>query len=609
MCGISGFNWEDRVLGGNMNECISHRGPDFKDIYSDGGVTLAHRRLAIIDLSAAANQPMTSDDGNLVMVFNGEIYNYLDLKEELKSKYKFKTQSDSEVIIAGFSVWGNEVFNKLNGIFSLAIWNKKENTLICARDHIGIKPFYYFFEPSIGKFIFSSEIKSILTHNISRHLNLDSFNEYLRVLYVPEPNTMIEGMYKLPPGSYLTLKNGEMKINTFYKPEQKLKKWNYLEAVEKVRNTVVESANRQLIADVPLGIYLSGGIDSSAVLASVSKFRKNIKTFSIGFELEDNEEREKFNRDFELARETAKHFGADHNEVVISSQNVSDTLEEIIGSIDDPISNPTAIPMAHLSKFAKQQVTVVLSGNGGDELFGGYERYRTSFRADTLNRLGPLKLLLPKRIKKVVDSTILERLSIFEFEKDKKLKKAINSKYLKENKEIQYIFERYSTGSNSITEDLMMIDLKSWLPDQALALGDRMSMYGSVEERVPLLDKELVNLAMSLPLNIKVDNFNTKKVLKDAFKKELPDQLFKEPKRGWFSPGAKWLRQPEIEKIARNVLSSEYYSQTKDLFEWNNIEEIFNKHLNREEYNLTLIWMIMTFQIWAKKYKIEIPNG
>lgn len=604
MCGIAGFSWRDRELAEKMSSCLAHRGPDASGVFDDEGITLSHRRLAIIDLSPEANQPMKDASGELVIVFNGEIYNYKELRSELAGQYEFATQSDTEVILAGYRAWGKEVVSRLNGIFSFALYDTRDKSLFLARDHMGVKPLYYSWEG--GRLIFASELKSILAHGIPARVDMESFNQYLRVLYVPEPRTMIEGIRKLPPGHLMTLRNGSLAIERYYAPLPSNKRWQYAEARIAVREVVQSAVMRQLVADVPVGIYLSGGIDSSAVLSEAISANKRIKTFSVGFELEEGEEEEKFNRDFKLARETAKHFGADHHELIVRSEDVAGSLEEVIGSIDDPVSNPTAIAMYHLSRFAKKHVTVVLNGNGGDELFGGYERYRMGRRADIIGLILGLKYLVPQRIREAIDMSALDRLVQFEFEKDFRLEKVVKRIYLKPVAEVKKYFAKYMSGSSDKTEALMLADLTSWLPDQALSLGDKMSMQGSIEERVPLLDREVVDLALSLPLGFKVDAFGTKKILKDAFREILPEKLFREPKRGWFSPGAKWLRRKEVLQVVRRVLGEDYYPGTAELFDWEAVREMLEDHVSKKEYNLTVLWAILTFQIWAKRYKIEL---
>lgn len=585
-----------------MSDCLAHRGPDASNIFSEPGITLAHRRLAIIDLSNEANQPMSDNRKEMIIVFNGEIYNYQILREELSDEYEFKTKSDTEVILAGYRKWGKEVVHKLNGIFAFALWDRRDKSIFIARDHMGVKPLYY----SIinDNLIFASEVTSILVHDIPRKLDLVAFNEFLRVLYVPEPRTMISEISKLPPGHSIIFKNGKFQIERYFFPEAKKRNWSYGEAKYEVKEAVEEAVKRQLVADVPVGVYLSGGIDSSIVLASASKVRRNMKTFSVGFELDVEEESSKFNRDFELAAKTAEYFGAEHHPLILGEKEVAVSLEDIIGTMDDPISNPTAIAMAHLSRFAKQEVTVALSGNGGDELFGGYERYRTSRIADLLGQAIP-SVFLPKKARNVVMSPTLDRLALFEFEKDKRLSGVIKKEFFKTESSIKKTFEKYTGRSNDITEDFMLADISSWLPDQALLLGDKMSMRGSIEERVPLLDLDLVNLALELPVAFKVTPFTTKKILKDTFHDDLPGILFKEPKRGWFAPGAKWLRRSDIQRIVKEILSADYHEGTKNLFNWEAVRVMLDNHIEKREYNLTILWMILTFQIWAKKHSIS----
>lgn len=587
-----------------MNKITSHRGPDRTSFWLDDGVSLGHNRLSIIDLSEGANQPMEDGAGDCIIVFNGEIYNFKELKKELSSVYEFKTKSDTEVILAGYKVWGKEVVNHLNGIFAFTIWDKKDRSFFSARDHMGVKPFYYVWQNQ--KFIFSSEIKGLLEYPINRILNKKAFNAYMRVLYVPEPETIIDGIHKLPPGSWLYLKNGKIEIKTYWKPEIQEKKWNYADAKNETLAVVEKAAQRQLLADVPVGVYLSGGIDSSAVLASVSRVKKNVKTFSIGFDIEEEEGKEKFNRDFELAKETAKYFGADHHPLTIGISDVANTLEETIGSLNDIISNPTALPMMHLSRFAKKEVIVVLSGDGGDELFGGYERYRLSVISDMVRAIPGVRFIgnYSQKVKKLLTSPGVDRLELFEFEKDTKLSRVLNKKYMQSAETLKTQFKKYDEGAKDGTDRLMITDIRSWLPDQALGLGDAMSMANAVEDRVPLLDREVVDFALSLPRGFKVNPFGTKIILKDAFRKELPEILFRQPKRGWFSPGAKWMRRREVSDIFREVLSKDYYPPTSGLFDWDNVEKMLNDHIEKREYNLTILWAILTFQIWMRKYKV-----
>ena len=609
MCGISGFNWKDENKVASMVQMLAHRGLDADGIFVDEGISLGHNRLSIIDLSASANQPMYDNAGELVIVFNGEIYNFQEIKRELEGEYEFKTKSDTEVILAGYGKWGKDVVSKLNGMFAFAIWDKREEELFCARDHAGVKPFYYFWDGR--RFIFASETKAILKHDIPRTLNNDAFNHYMRVLYVPEPMTMIENIYKLPPKSTLTLKGKNLSVAEYRDPAREVNPLSYKETTGILREKVINAVGRQLVSDVPVGVYLSGGIDSSAVLFSMTQFSKNIETFSVGFKLGEGEEKEKFNIDFELARKTAGFFGAKHNPLLISVKDARDSFEDTVSQCDDPISNPTSIAMMLLAKFAKSKVSVVLEGSGGDELFGGYDRYRIALAAYYYKKLpGFLRAVgnSHARISKLDYGSEINLFAQFMFEKDDKLSCVISPSIFKQDTHIKrYFQDRYLSRCESDPASCFMrVDQESWLPDYFFMLSDKMSMVSALEERVPLVDKELVAFAKTMPRSYKLDLFRTKKVLKDAFRDDLPDFIFNQPKRGWFSPGAKWFRDPDFAKFAREVLSQDYHEGTKTLFNWPSVEEILNKHISKEKYNLTILWAILTFQVWARKYQIGI---
>jgi len=607
MCGIAGFNWKDKDKVVSMQSCLLHRGPDSGGFFVDDNFSISHRRLSVIDLSPEANQPM--EDDTFVIAYNGEIYNFKELRNELSSQYSFKTKSDTEVILIGYRKWGKGVFSKLNGMFSIAIYDKLGKELICARDRFGIKPLYYFWDNK--SFIFASEIKSIFQHNIPRELNLDAFNRYMRILYSPEPETLVKNIFKLPPSTILTFNGANIILEKYGEMVSHASDLTYKEAVVETKEKVMRAVERELVSDVPIGVYLSGGIDSSVVLNSMSKFINQIKTFSVGFELEDAYEEVKFNQDFELAKRTAKYFNTKHFELKISSKEALDNFESMVFHNDDIVSNPTSIPMLLLSRFAKNEVKVVLSGNGGDELFGGYDRYRMALVANYYKKIPKSFrniLKINHKLSKLDYENDIDIYSKFMFEKDFKLRKVISSKAFEDDTNIKKFFkDKYFTkNTNDVVGSIMSADRQSWLVDQALNLGDKMSMGGSIEERVPFLDNDLVNFAENLPTSYKVDLFNTKKILKDAFKEDLPDFLFNQPKRGWFSPGAKWFREKEFRSFAKEVLSRDYYSATSELFDWHEVQKMLDDHLSKKGYNLTILWALMTFQVWAKKYSIYI---
>lgn len=606
MCGISGFNWKDEKKVRQMMSALSHRGPDAEGSHCAEGISFGHNRLSIIDLSREANQPMWDAQRELVIVYNGEIYNFQELKNELAAEYPFKTKSDTEVILAGYRKWGRSVAERLNGMFAFALWDRRDRSLFCARDHAGMKPFYYFWDGA--RFIFASEIPAILTHDIPRALNGEAFQHYLRVLYAPEPLTMIKGVFKLPPAHTLILKGERLGIESYRSEIPLAEKIPYAHATALVREKTLRAVERHLISDVPLGVYLSGGIDSSVVLAAMAKVRANIKTFSVGFALEEEEEAEKFNSDFALARESASFFGTDHHSVIVSEKDVLNAMEKVAAHNSDPVSNPTALPMYLLAKHARKDVTVVLTGNGGDELFGGYQRYRLALLARLYARLPrALRASLSRHpsLAKLEYEGAIDLFARFMFEKDEKLSRVIARDVFKDDSFGKAYFQKYMSAGNDPAAALMSADERSWLPDYFFMLSDKMSMAEGLEERMPLVDLELKSFGHSLPRSHKVDLFRTKKILKDAFRGDLPPHLFGQPKRGWFSPAAKWLRRADFSRFARNVLSQSYYEGTADLFRWNALTEMLERHLARKEYNPTLLWALLTFQMWARAHSIK----
>lgn len=617
MCGINGFNFNDRLLIERMNKKLRHRGPDQEGLFVGDNISLGQTRLSIVDLSENAKQPIFNEDRSMAIIANGKIYNYQQIKKDLTGKgHRFYSRSDTEVIIHAYEEYGQECLKLLNGIFAFAIWDENKKEIFLARDRMGVKPLYYFLGHSIGsgqtKFIFSSEIKAILEHNIPRVLDMEAFNHYLRILYAPEPLTMFKNIMKFPPASFGVFKNGRLKINRYWS----IKNGGYLNKSEdflkkELRKKITEAVKWQIVFDKPLGIYLSGGVDSSSVLHSAAQLRSGIDTFSVGFELGLNEQKEKFNKDLELARETAKHYGTKHNEIFVSPSDVLNLFEKSVYYMDEPISNPTAISMMKLADFSKNKVDIVLGGDGGDELFGGYKRYQLSLLASYYQKLPQfLRKMFDfnENLKKLNTMSGVDRFVLFMFQKDNILKRVVNDKFLSNTISKEFFDKKYFSDNNFRTfeEQLMDANRRSWLVDESLMMTDKMSMSAGLEARVPLLDKNLVEFASKIPLKYKVNFFDTKIILKKAFKGEIPDFIFNQPKRGWFSPAAKWLRHPKIYNMAKDILSDSYYKETNCLFKWDELQKILDAHRGKEEYNLIIIWSILTFQIWAKQYNIII---
>lgn len=605
MCGINGFNWQDKDLVERMNMQTHHRGPDATGVFVEDGVSIGNNRLAVIDLSAESNQPMTDNSNRFVIVFNGEIYNFKDLKSELIDEYDFKTQSDTEVILAVYKTWGREGFSKLNGMYAFAIWDKEEKELIIARDPVGVKPLFYYHGDN--KCIFSSEIKGILEAGVPRMFRKDMLTTYFKVLYVPEPYTPFENIWKLPPGHTMSWKSGKLEVLPFFVwstpiiPKEKSEKKALL------KKTVEEAVERQLVSDRPVGIYLSGGFDSSIILSSMSKVHEKINSYSVGFDLPEKLDEQKFNADFDLAEKTAKFFGTNHHTLKVSQKEVLDNFELAIGSCDALISNPTAIPMMLLARFVKPESTVVLSGEGGDELFGGYERYRIARFMDAYGHVPKFlqnsfsSIPFAQKLNTKADVSLYER---FMFQNENEVTPLLSKSFRSLEQDRQYFEKYFEHIKNPRPVQLMDADFRSWLPDQALMLADQMSMTASVEQRVPLLDLAVVEFSRALSRSDKVTFFNKKKLFKEAFRADLPEFLFDQPKRGWMAPGAKWLRDEHILALVKEILSPGYYGPTAELFDWEEVHKRLLDHVERRNYHLTSLWAIITFQVWARQYKI-----
>ena len=612
MCGINGFNFHDEALVIKMNDRLSHRGPDTAGVYCADGISLGHRRLAIIDLSPAAAQPMHSSDGAAVIVFNGEIYNFQELKAELDA-YHFKSNSDTEVILAAYQKWGRECVKKFNGIFAFGIWDKNKQELFCARDQFGVKPFYYYYDSE--HFIFSSEIKGILAHRVTKNLDLDALNIYFRLLYVPAPLTPWQNIYKLPPAHYAVLKDTTLVITKYWKAG----KFDYLEDRNEIKAAVAftfkTAVERQLISDRPLGLYLSGGIDSTALLGVMSeKLQRPVQTFSVGFDVLP-EQRGKFNADFNLAEKTSAYFQSDHHRITLSARDVIRDFEHVVWPADDLVSNHTQTAMFALSKLAKPSVAVVLAGDGGDELFAGYSRYYLNYLLDKIQ-------LVPRWLRQnsgvvflfsaVGKQDLYHKLNLpkgsarwlaFMAQKEVVVGGFLRPEFNNANVQAAFMQKNFfHTAAMSSTKQLQYADLQTWLVDDALNRGDRMSMAHGVEARVPFLDTDLVSLALAIPPRYMVGNRAGGKVLlKEALRDFIPDFVYNEPKRGFFSPVAKWLRG-DLQEWAREILSSDYNKNTQDFFDFKAIETIFNKHVASEQYALNTLWSLLNFQVWYKLF-------
>lgn len=611
MCGINGFNWQDEDAIKKMNTKIAHRGPDDDGIFLSPEISLGHRRLSIIDLSPAGHQPMRSADLRYVIVYNGELYNFKEIKAELLKEFNFFSNSDTEVVLYAFAKWGPECLQKFNGIFAFAIWDAQKKELFLARDQFGIKPLYYYFEN--GKFIFSSEAKAILEQPIKKELNLHALNNYFRFLYVLGPETMWQEIKKLPQGHYAVLKDGTLAINNYYHLKFREKKYEAGELKNLVKQKLQSAVRRQLASDRPVGLFLSGGLDSSAVLAMMAQEASgSVKTFSVGFDTEI--ETEKFNADFNIAGRTARYFNTDHHPIMITAKDVAAHFEDCVIAMDEPVSNHIEVPTYILGREAKKKVAVVLGGDGGDETWGGYDRYYYAAMIEKLQRVLPMiknnffaalcgKLSGKEKLfAKLSAKPGLDLFLSFMAQKEDIITRFLKKEYNNPLAPQDYYAKYFKDGAKDAANQMMLADIGTWLPDESLIRSDKLAMAHGLEQRVPFLDKELVELAFTVSSKHKLRNREQgKKILRESLAGIVPDFVLEQKKRGFFSPAAKWLRSG-LKSMAYETLSPSYTNKTADLFDWDAIKKILENHIEKKEYGLNTIWSLLTFQVWAKNY-------
>lgn len=613
MCGINGFTGQDAEVLRRMHASTRHRGPDDEGFFESPRISLAHNRLSIIDLSPAGRQPMTTSDGRYTIIFNGEIYNYRELRHELELLGEtFFSASDTEVLLKAFARWGERMLSKLNGIFAFALWDEKEGELMLVRDPLGIKPLYYFEQH--GKLVFSSEIKGILAYGAPRAINAEALNLYFRFLYVPGPRTMFAGINKLMPGHALKFKAGKLEIKRWWS-------WNegeYLKdrdaATRSLRCLILDAVKRQLVSDRPLGVFLSGGIDSSSVLAAMRQAQGSgvIKTFSVGYEA--TAEAEKYNSDAMLAKRTADFFATEHHEIKISGKDAAAMFEDCVWHMDEPVSNHIQPSTFALAKFAQPQITVALGGDGGDELFAGYDRYWLSAFVDRVSAIpAPLRpIWLLKLLEKVTGREGLrEKMALpqglkrfFGFIGQKMPHALEYVPYdLRQPDAADAVFAPYLTELwGDFTNQFLATDIQTWLPDESLLRSDKLTMAHGLEERVPLLDLELVRFAFRIPSSWKLNRQRQgKKIMLDAMRDLLPPHVLKAEKRGFFSPAAKWLRGDML-SFAREALSNSYCPGSAPYIDLSAANRDLEDHVSKKKYGLNRVWSALTFQVWFRKF-------
>ena len=627
MCGIVGIL--SKSLAGDhgflhgMMSAINHRGPDASGYFVNDEIALGHLRLSIQDTSTSANQPMQDNSGRYTIVFNGEIYNFKKLKSQLSEYYDFKTNGDTEVILAAWSRWGCDALQYLEGMFAFALWDKSEQKLYLVRDRFGEKPLY-FFTTSDNGVVFASELKSLLKHPAcSKTINPAAISQFLSLNYTLTDNCIIEGIHKLPPANFMIFKIGEEPIQkqywdlaaVFKKPKWSLAESELLEQFDELFLEVVKDCT---LSDVPLGLFLSGGMDSSAIAASMARNASldNLKAFTIGFEDASFDELEK-------AKLVANAKNLEHFWEIIPSENAS-SVRKIIANSDEPFADTSMIPMYNLSQMARKNVTVWLSGDGGDELFGGYETYK----ADKLHKIFkhmPFKSLalqavnlLPTSAGKVSFDYKLKQFvkglnlsaqeahyswrNIFTNDEKTDLLKNDRQEIVSNHNPFSSFNKFYADVKTcNLLEQHFYVDLKTWMVDDILVKVDRMSMQHSLEVRAPFLNHRLAEWIIRLPTKYKLNGFSTKYFLKKSQEKFLPKSIIYGKKEGFSAPVTGWMTKDIVDEIVENSLIKEWFNT-------NQILNLWNDHKSGRKNCSYKLFGVFCLSLWMSKFKEQIAN-
>jgi asparagine synthase (glutamine-hydrolysing) len=618
MCGIAGFLsleqgvFATRTIAQAMCDVIVHRGPDDQGFLVDGPLAMGMRRLSIIDLGGG-QQPISNEDGTIHVIQNGEIYNFQEIRNDLEKRgHRFKTNSDTEAIVHLYEEYGTKCVEHLRGMFAFAIWDAPRRRLLVARDRLGIKPLYY--SIGNGRLLFGSELKSLLAVGLDREIDPQALHDYLSLTYVPAPATIFKAARKLLPGSMLVAERGNVRIerywNLSFEPDEK-RFHSEPEIVEAVRERVEDAVRSHLVSDVPLGVFLSGGVDSATLVACMRKFHGGpLKTFSIGFA-------EKSFSELDRAREVAKHFGTEHHEMIVTPDAAA-MVPELVHSFDEPYADSSAIPVLCVARLARQSVTVALTGEGGDEVFAGYKTYAATRLAGQYRRVvpGPLRSLiawganqLPVSHGKVSFDYMAKRFVAganndavdAHFSWKAIFNEAAKQALYREPRALGPTVRLYHEAVAGIAPDdllarLLMIDTRLGLEGDMLVKADRMSMATSLEGRVPLLDHPLVEMVAAIPSRFKMKGMKTKVLLRAAMKDVLPRATTHGPKQGFNVPIPSWLTGP-LRELVHDTLSPSRIAAT-GIFRPEPIQELIRAHEKLERDHSRDIWTLLMFQTW-----------
>lgn len=634
MCGITGiyaFNEVGRFFSINLQQAtlqLSRRGPDFLNTTLHNRVNLGHTRLSIIDPNPESHQPMRDPSGRYTIIFNGEIYNYREIRQKLQSQgVEFITESDTEVILQAYIHQGADCLQELNGFFALAIYDEETETMLLARDRMGIKPLLIYQDED--KLIFGSEMKALIRFGIEKEIDYVSLKQYLQLNYIPSPFSIFKNVRKLPAGHYLIIKGREQQTEqSFYEIPYQGKAANvgktYAEAQTQFAQRLEKSVQQRLVADVPLGSFLSGGIDSSVIATLAARHTDKLHTFSIGYKDEP------FFDETSYAQLVANKLGTEHTVFSVSNQDMLDDIHEIINYIDEPFADSSAIAVYILSKHTRQHVTVALSGDGADELFSGYNKHAAEYRLRQNNwQVGLVKSLaglwrnLPKsRSSKIGNkirqfsrfaegaklsvkdrywswATFAQESAINEMFEDK-INAKVNADIYKERKDglLQHLQHEGVEDFN----ELLLTDMQLVLPGDMLTKVDLMSMANGLEVRVPFLDHNVVNFGFSLPVDFKIDASYRKKIVQDTFRDILPKELYQRPKKGFEVPLLKWLKT-DLKDMVNNDLLADEFIEEQGIFKVSEIQKLKQKLFSGNPEDIhARIWSLLVFQNWWKKW-------
>ena len=618
ICGIVNFNVTEPVdprVVERMTNAQAHRGPDDSGYFIEGNAGLGHRRLSIIDLSGG-KQPIFNEDGSVVVVFNGEIYNYSDLTADLVARgHNFATRSDTETIVHAYEEYGDSCMRDFRGMFAFAIWDRRRKRLLLVRDRLGIKPVYYY--ASKDFVVFASEIKSLLQHpGVPRQVDRQAVDLYLSLRYVPGPRTMFKNIFKLQPGHWLTADENGIRTGKYWD-------LNYDSPrgidPDEFRHLLEEAVRLRLISEVPLGVFLSGGLDSTVMLALMTKINKGeqVKTFSVGYETSGRlqSEIEEAN-EFTFAREAAAYFNAEHHEFRMTARDFREAIPVMISHLDEPMADPTCIPLYFISKLARNYITVVLSGEGADETMAGYTLYRKVLAIDRFRKtVGPFAFAFPAMASLPVGDRVrayLRRASapieshyrgmVKGLSLETRLALTGEDRVRKADMRLDEIFRNYfdRVAGASFLNQMLYVDAKVWLPEDLLLKADKMTMATAVELRVPFLDHKLVEYLASSPDNAKVRGNQGKWILRQSMGTAIPPSILHRTKKGFPMPASAWFRT-ELREFVRDTLLSRS-SACREYFSPQAIEGIVCRQEEGKFSGYQEIWSLIVFESWHKHF-------